>query len=132
MVTPLYAALLAALLLALTVRVILLRHKHKVGLGDGGIEELRRAIRAQGNFAELVPMALLLMFILEQNGWAGWGGWVGHALGLMLLAGRLSHAYGVSGPETDFRPRVAGMALTMTVLALSALLCLWVFLITGI
>lgn len=128
MVTPLYAALLTALLVALTVRTIRMRFRHKTGLGDGGHEDLQCTIRAHGNFIEYAPMGLLLIYLLEQ---AGWGGWIAHGLGLLLVAGRGLHAYGLSlnaGP-TPFR--LYGMVLTLAQLSLSALLCLWVFLLTN-
>ncbi|MBL0168079.1 MAG: hypothetical protein IPP85_13525 [Propionivibrio sp.] len=35
-----------------------------------------------------------------------------HALGLCLLAGRLSHAYGVSQANENYTFRVFGMAMT--------------------
>jgi uncharacterized membrane protein YecN with MAPEG domain len=45
-------------------------------------------------------------------------------LGLMLLAGRISHAWSFSVPELRERTRVAGMVLTTTMLGLAAVLCL--------
>lgn len=129
MVTPLYAALLTALFLALSVRVIRLRFQYKTGIGDGGHEELQRAIRAHGNFVEYVPLGLLLIYILEQ---AGWGGWIAHLLGLFLLAGRGLHAFGLSQSAGPTPFRLYGMILTMAQLALSALLCVWVFLLTNV
>jgi len=61
LVTPVYAAILVALFLSLSVRVIGLRRRLKVAVGDGGSEPLLRAIRAQANFAEYVPFSLLLI-----------------------------------------------------------------------
>ncbi|MGZ9080482.1 MAG: MAPEG family protein, partial [Burkholderiales bacterium] len=58
-VTPLYAALLGLWLLVLSLRVVQQRRAARVSLGDGGNTALQRAIRAQGNFVEYVPLALL-------------------------------------------------------------------------
>lgn len=51
-VTSLYAGLLGAGLVLLTVRVIRHRRANKMPWGDGGITELRRAVRAHANFTE--------------------------------------------------------------------------------
>jgi uncharacterized membrane protein YecN with MAPEG domain len=48
-----------------------------------------------------------------------------HALGLALLAGRLSHAWGMSQAREVFGFRVGGMVATFSVILLAALLCLW-------
>jgi uncharacterized membrane protein YecN with MAPEG domain len=74
------------------------------------------------NFAEYVPLALILLVLAELTGAAGL---TLHALGLALLIGRVLHAYGVSQAEEDYRFRVAGMALTFVALISGALLCLF-------
>jgi uncharacterized membrane protein YecN with MAPEG domain len=48
-----------------------------------------------------------------------------HGLGLILLLGRLAHAYGVSQETENFRFRVSGMMATFATLALSALYLIW-------
>ena len=77
-----------------------------------------RAMRVHANFAEYVPFALLLIFLVESS---GANPLVVHALGVALLVARLSHAYGVSQQKENFRFRVLGMATTLTVLLLSAI-----------
>lgn len=117
-VTSLYAALVAFVLIALSVRTIGLRRKYQVGIGHGGEPELERAMRVHANFCEYVPIGLLLILLVELG--TGSSVWI-HALGLALLVGRLSHAFGVSQVAEDLRIRVAGMALTFTVIGASAL-----------
>ena len=56
-----YAALLALLFVALSWRTIGLRRRYCVAVGDGGQPELLRAMRVHANFAEYVPLALLLI-----------------------------------------------------------------------
>ena len=63
--TPVYAAVLALLFLLLSAYAIVLRRRHAVALGDGDVGALQAAIRSHANFAEYVPLALLLMFFLE-------------------------------------------------------------------
>lgn len=118
-VTAFYAALLASLLVALSMRVIARRRSARVALGDGGDEELTRRIRAHANFAEYVPLALLLMLLAELSGTPAW---LLHALGLALLSGRVVHAWALA--TANLRARVAGMGLTFGVLAAGALCCL--------
>ncbi|MGE5476936.1 MAG: MAPEG family protein [Bacteroidales bacterium] len=117
-VTAFYALPLALMFVALSMRVIGLRKLVKAAFGDGGDARLGRAIRVHANFAEYVPFALVLIAAAELNG-APW--WLLHLLGAVLLAGRLSHAWGVSQPKEDFRFRVAGMLSTFGVLVVAAL-----------
>ena len=112
-VTSLVAAVLTAIFIKLSLAVIGLRKKNKVGLGSGGHEDLERVIRAQGNFAEYVPFGIILMACLELNG-APW--WLVAILGVALIIGRLIHAVGINTPPPDFSKRVLGMKLTFATL----------------
>ena len=118
-ITPVYAALLTALYLALSAHVIRGRIGGRVSLGDGGDEGLRARVRAHGNFAEYVPLALILMMLAEGRVPA----LVIHAAGLTLLAGRICHA-AVILRHAPFGLRTAGMALTFASLAIGAVACL--------
>ncbi len=117
-IVSLYAALLALLFVALSVRTLRMRRRLRVAVGDGGSTEMLRAMRAHSNFAEYVPLSLLLFFLVEQG---GAGALLVHGLCLSLLIGRLSHAYGLSQVDERFQFRVAGMALTLTPLVVAAL-----------
>ena len=68
MITGLYAALCALLILALSFRIAGLRRRLKVGIGDGGDAGLARAIRAQANAVEYVPLMLVMLLVAENNG----------------------------------------------------------------
>ena len=64
-IVPVYAAIFAVMLVALSLRVAKTRGDVQIAIGDGGNIVLQRRIRVQGNFVEYVPMALLLfMFSL--------------------------------------------------------------------
>ncbi|WP_102107564.1 MAPEG family protein [Oceaniglobus roseus] len=112
-----YAALLAALFLVLSARVIFARRSASVSLGDGGDPALQRRIRAHGNCAEYAVFGLFLLALAEAGGLPG--PWV-HLLGLMLLLGRLSHAYALSFEGAGQAFRVAGMGLTFTQIGVTA------------
>lgn len=116
-ILPIYASLLAIIFVALSVRTLRLRRSLKIAIGDGGDKRMLRAMRVHSNFAEYVPYALLMIYLAEVNGAPSI---LIHALGLSLLIGRLSHAFGVSRDHEQFQYRVAGMALTFTVLLLSS------------
>lgn len=118
-ITPFYAALLVLLYLWLTAQVILYRRANFVSLGDQGDKKLAQLIRAHGNFTENAPMGIVLVALVELQG--AMPGVVIHALGLLLLVGRCVHGYAFSHFPLNMRGRVAGMALTLTMLALSAL-----------
>ena len=118
-VVPPYAAVLAALFLVLSVRVILARRAARVPLGAGSAPALERRIWVQANFAEYVPLALLLLAMSELRGAPDP---VLHGLCAALLAGRAAHAWGVSRAPEDFRFRVGGMVATLSTIALTALL----------
>ena len=121
-ITALYTSLLAPLFILLAVRVIGARRSARVPVGDGGNMVLLRRMRVQANFAEYVPFALLLMALAENLG--AWP-WLMHVLGVALVAGRVSHAYGVSQHPEVFRFRISGMAATLTVIGIAAAICLF-------
>jgi uncharacterized protein len=113
LVTPIYASLLTFLFVVLSIRVIGFRRVARVALGDGGEVSLMRHIRVHANFAEYVPLALLLLALAELQRSPQW---TIHSLGLLLVTGRIVHAYGVGrDPEARYC-RVLGMAMTFAVL----------------
>ncbi len=116
-ITPLYAGLLGFLFLALSFRIPMLRLRLRVGIGDGGHPELARAIRVQANFAEYVPLCLLLLWLVELEGYSPW---FVHCMGLLLLVARGLHAYGLSRTANASRPRFLGTLLTFAVLLLTS------------
>lgn len=90
--------------------------KKKIVLGDGSDQELLRTIRVQGNFVEYVPIALILIGIVEVNEAPRWAV---HALGQALLLGRMAHVYSIHAGI--LRVRVAAMAATWGVIVVTAL-----------
>ncbi|MBU3581988.1 MAPEG family protein [Polynucleobacter sp. AP-Capit-er-40B-B4] len=119
LMTSIIAAILTIIFVKLSFAVIGLRRKNKVGLGSGGYDELERAIRAQGNFAEYVPIGLILIACLELNG-APW--WLVILPGITLIIGRLIHAKGINEPPPNFSSRVLGMKFTFGTLITLAIL----------
>jgi len=123
-ITAATASILALVFFRLSLAVIKFRRQHKVSLGSDGHDDLERAIRAQGNFAEYVPISLILIACLELNG-AAW--WMVALTGLVLLLGRIIHAKGMHELPPQFSKRVLGMKLTLfNLLALATLNLGWV------
>jgi uncharacterized protein len=122
MITSLYAGLLALWFLVLSARVVR-RRINGISLGDGGDKSLLRGIRGHGNFAEYVPLLLLMLGVLEYGG--GLPAWLLHLLGATLLVSRLLHGYALSF-TAEFRfGRFYGALLTFVLLLVMALLCIW-------
>jgi hypothetical protein len=89
---------------------------------------MARRIRAHGNFAEYVPLALLMVAGLEFDGASPM---LVHALGASLLTGRLLHGYALAFRESFPFGRVVGTALTLGTLITAGCLCIArVFVIT--
>ena len=105
----LWAGLALLLLLALSLLVVRQREKHQIVTGDGGVEELARAIRAHCNATEYIPAGLagLAMLVL-----AGAPPLVIHVTGAALLIGRVVHAVGLSLSLDISMARSIGMTLT--------------------
>lgn len=120
-VTAIYAALVAALFLALSFSVVRARRGRQVSMGDAGDRALQRRVRAQANCAEYAPIGLLLLLLLELN---GTGPLLLHLVGLSLLAGRLVHGVGFGRDDMLMAARVPGMLLTFGSIGLAALLLL--------
>ena len=109
--TSIYAGFCGLMLCWLALQTIKLRRANKVKLGDGGVAELQAAIRAHGNFAEYMPIVLILLFLLEYNGAHPV---IIHIIGIAFMVGRYTHAKGIL--NDNLRQRVAGMGFTLNIL----------------
>ena len=119
-VTPLYAGLLTLWFLVLSLRVM--RFRRDIPFGDKGDVNLVRIVRAQANFAEYVPLALLMMGFLEVTRFSIY---VLHALGIALLVARLIHGAALSFGWQLRWGRVIGATVTVIVLMIEAVLCVY-------
>lgn len=117
MITAIYIPLLVLLFIVLSIRTLRIRHRLQIAVGTQGSDELLRATRVHGNFAEYVPISLLLCFLLE---YYQADPFLVHFCCLALVVGRYLHAYGVSQAVENYRYRVTGMALTFLCLLLGS------------
>jgi uncharacterized protein len=104
-----YAALIVLMGVALTYLVINQRRSKLIGIGDGGDRTVARLIRVHGNFCENAPFALAMLILVALTGGPKWAV---HAIGLLFLAGRAAHAFGLSKSVGSSVGRVAGMIMT--------------------
>lgn len=95
-VTAFYAALLGLVFTGLSIWVVKARAHHKVAMGDGGQFSLIVRIRSHANFAEYVPLGLILIAFNEMAGLDPWGI---HALGAVLVLARIAHPIGMAASE---------------------------------
>lgn len=121
LIVPAYAAVLGLMFVAISFRVANTRRTMRIGLGTGGDRQLERYIRVQGNFAEYVPLALILLTFLEMQAWPAW---LVHTLCALLLVARAVHALGVAREPEDIRFRVTGMVTTLSILIATSVLLL--------
>ena len=122
MIWPIYAALLGIVFVLLSVRTLRLRRRLRVAVGDGGNALMLRGMRVHGNFAEYVPLGLLLIAGAEVLSVPAA---LVHGLGIVLLVGRLLLAFCVSQEAEVFAYRVGGMALTFTCYLVAAAAIIW-------
>lgn len=111
-VTTISASILAIIYIKLSFIVINIRRTNKITLGDGDNEDLKRAIRAHGNFVEFITIALFLILCLELNHFYVLGT---SLLSFMFILGRILHAKSLIHDEKqdNFKNRVRGMQLSI-------------------
>jgi uncharacterized protein len=122
LVTSLYAGLLAIICIALSMPVGLMRGKKQIALGDHSDPEMIVAIRRHANFTEYVPLALVLIALVELNGGPKT---LIHALGAVLVVARIVHPFGLDAKNLNKWQRIAGTAATLIVLGAAAITLLW-------
>lgn len=91
-ITSLLTGFAALFLVLLSFPVANHRRANKLSAGDGGDEKFNRLIRAQANFTEYTPIALIAIALLEMNGFPQM--WV-CGFAATLAAARVLHAIGL-------------------------------------
>ena len=107
-ITALYAGMLGIIAVVLGANVGRKRVSTEVSILHGDDMDLALAIRKHGNFAEWVPLALILIAALELN---GVGAVPLHVMGVSLVVFRISHPLGLRA-ET---PQPAGRAIARAI-----------------
>ncbi len=110
-ISLLYAAIAALIAFWLSMRCGKVRMAEKISMGDGGNDALLRRMRAQANFTEYTPFALVLIVVLDM---AGQGGTALAVSAFAFMLGRVFHAIGMDSDAS--KGRMVGMILTMPIL----------------
>tara|TARA_B100000678_G_scaffold270605_1_gene258638 strand:+ start:12611 stop:13003 length:393 start_codon:yes stop_codon:yes gene_type:complete len=118
----LYVGLFGLLFVVLKGNIGRLRVQKRVDLGDGGDDAVYRAIRAQGNAVEDVPIVLIGLIAIAAMGGSSLHI---HILGAAFLVGRLLHAAGITQMPGLGWGRLVGTIITVFTKLATAISCLW-------
>jgi uncharacterized protein len=110
------AAAAAIINIWLAIRIVQIRGREKIIHGDGGNEALMRRMRAQSNFIENIPLALILIGLIEITGKGGQ--WLAIA-GAVLMLSRISHAIGMDNPGGSPFRAIGVLVTTLTMIGLA-------------
>ncbi len=131
-ITLLSTAVLALILVWLSIAVVIERARAKISFGDGSTGpvrdgeqpgKLQAAIRAQAHFAEYVPLSVILLGLVEGRGGNATVLWI---LAAVLVAARVVHPLGMR-LKTPNPARVVSTTAQWLVLAVGALYGLWLY-----
>jgi uncharacterized membrane protein YecN with MAPEG domain len=110
--------------IAIAVAVGRIRAKSDISVGDGGNIEVIAAMRRHANFVEVVPLALILIGLLELN---GVGSSAIHGLGAGLVAARICHAVGYGTNDSLSSLRIMGAVGSTLVTLIASIWAIVVF-----
>ena len=108
-ITALYTSILALIMIVLAYNTSARRKEAKINLGTGNDGVMERRSRAFGNFTEFVPMVILLMAMIEVQ---GYGADYVHILGIITVIARVLHALGMTNSIKIINGRFVGALLT--------------------
>ena len=123
-VTALYAGILGLIAIGVAFPAGRLRGSTGISIGDGGNPELLLAMRRHGNFAESVPILLILFGLLELNGVSALAI---HVMGISLVAARIAHATGLKADTTAGFGRAFGAGVTALLTLVASVWAIVVF-----
>lgn len=109
-ITILYAGILGLMSVGLSAACGAYRGKAGISHGDGNDDELAMRMRRHANFVEYVPLALILIALLEMQSVSTIAI---HALGAAVVVGRSMHWYGFSGGVSN---PIRGLGAGLTIL----------------
>jgi len=124
-ITPLLAAVFGLMYIVLSISVVRIRIGQKISLGTKDNAELDKAVRIHANFAEYLPLCLLLFWFIEtitfNSRLVFW-------LGSILLVARVAHVLGMRDPKSLLILRKFGVVATFSVILVSCGYLLWWYL----
>lgn len=121
-ITALYAGVLAIYAIWLSSRAGLMRGKVGISILHGDNMELAEKIRRHQNFVEYVPIALILIGVLEINGSSAI---FLHVLGAALVIARIAHAKGLYHDNISHPLRAVGAGGTALITVVAGIAAIW-------
>lgn len=123
-ITALYAGILTIFALALSARAGSFRAKSGVSVlfGNPANMELAERVRIHQNFLEYIPMAIIVMVLIEANG--GSSTFL-HIMGIVLIVARIAHAIGLKHDNMAHPGRVIGAGGTALMSFVAAVYLVW-------
>lgn len=121
-ITALYAGILAIYSIWLSSRAGFMRGKVGISILHGDNMELAEKIRRHQNFVEYVPIALILIGVLEIN---GSNSIFLHGLGASLIVARVAHAKGLFHDNMSHPLRTVGAAGTALITVVAGIAAIW-------
>jgi uncharacterized membrane protein YecN with MAPEG domain len=106
-ITSVIAGIFAVLMVPLSLQISMRRARVRVVYGDADDRDLRRKIRAHGNFIEYAPTALIVLALVELAGVSAMFVWF---LGGLFVLSRVLHAIGMLYTST---PTLQALAMIM-------------------
>lgn len=117
-VTAFVASICAIMLLVIAIDTVRQRMRLRLPFGDNADQKLISASRSRGNLAEHAPIVILLLALLEMSR-------VNHTaltvIGVLFLAGRVSHIIGLYAPMSTKPPLPRSIGVIVTWLTLVVL-----------
>jgi uncharacterized membrane protein YecN with MAPEG domain len=123
-ITAFYAGLLGLIGIIVGFRCGRLRAQLNVPVGDGGDRGLLLAMRRHANFTEWVPLALILITLLEMDGVSRYAI---HVLGAGLVITRVVHAMGLKADTLTNPARLVGAGGTAVITLVASIWNIVVF-----
>ncbi len=128
LITALYAGLNGLVALWLAINVTRNRAKRDIDFGDNGDADMQRVIRVHGNNSEYVPLALVLLAVIEI---VGAPALAIHVLGAGLFVARAWHAQGLYSSPGRSAGRLVGQTVTWLVVLLASTYAIYLFFAGG-
>ncbi|MEM7283204.1 MAG: MAPEG family protein [Pseudomonadota bacterium] len=120
-ITSLFAGILGLMSMWLSAGAGGMRGKTGISIGDGGNTEMLLAMRKHQNFTEYVPLALILIGLLEM---AGTNEIALYVMGSLLVLARLAHGLGLKADTMSGFGRFFGAACTALITVVASVWCI--------
>lgn len=110
MITPIFASLLGFIYFFVSRQTILARRRQKVLFGSDNNDEVTRMMSAHSNLTSYAPLFLILLFLLEYQ---GFNKYILSTISALFIIGRICHFFAMKNGMKGLKIRVIAMRLTL-------------------